>query len=911
MHESTNQVPLESPKLEDEVTVLMELDLLRTEALLKIRKGQDALTDILLHDTNAPGGKSLDPWVSPTEEPCDFIQPSLALLALSKSPSPVDRPLGKSTVKPVVQRLLEELHKLSISDIVADVDRRVPGYRRLKVPVLQATRSLQALLTIPGQAFSKTAVLCYYAIVLELYTITPPAWTAGSSRATPGVRDTAFMTSECTRAIAGLAKALDHTAETIESVCDLSERLDDLEGNEALPPAWREVEIRRLAIRHTNTLRARWNVSAIDLSRADVASILPPAKGVRRHLRAFSALLAEEARKALENIKLAEGEIALLSLEGSPSTGDLSFARRRASEALAKALETATEILRDLESSAPSLRSVASRLRGQAAATRYLIRPARRFLESVLNRELAAESAHDGSIWSAAELVFAAAAFASLEKPRHDARLKKATLLLTAAISPRGEFPTTTAIDLDEAGYSLPLVWSETLRAFAQLLERVQMPLAPELVQRMLARFAAIEVPSRDDPGVIGWSHDEPRHPPRAHRWTSAIAILALDRITRLLDSHINARVFRHFSVRSPSELGSLSLDKLFYPDYGMAAEASLNFRRPPYEGESVAFFLERMRSHVLRLPPPHGYRDHCHSMVLYGPPGTGKSTLLEALAVSCGCPLVEVTPSDIVLAGQSNVERRARAVFRALSLLTNAVISFDEFDQILRARAHARPDNAINEFYFLTPSMLPKLKRLNNRAADQGVAFALMTNLVYDIDQAAIRSGRFDYKVGIYPADCLSRAGRLADALRESKDLGAPAKVRDELVREPPTEASERAATVVKLSRDGGMTTLARPGNFTRPLGGNGMPHYCAMAYVNKSGEFAMGGEAAEWHPGVPDADCELLKELAKDKSVLGNQYGLRMIKEWSWIRDADQRLENENARTWSDVLGLVGPST
>src|SRR5262249_34873755 len=150
--------------------------------------------------------------------------------------------------------------------------------------------------------------------------------------------------------------------------------------------------------------------------------------------------------------------------------------------------------------------------------------------------------------------------------------------------------------------------------------------------------------------------------------------------VIHMLDKTINRRVLRQFQVRQPETL-PLKLDSLFYPDYGIAAFHQDGGRAPkPDNRNSVAIELTKLRAHAGNGPPE---RNPLFSLILYGPPGTGKTTLVEAIAASAGVPLVEVTPSDILVGGAEGMERRARQVFQALSKLTRVVILFDEFDSI------------------------------------------------------------------------------------------------------------------------------------------------------------------------------------------------------------------------------------
>src|SRR5205085_158253 len=143
-------------------------------------------------------------------------------------------------------------------------------------------------------------------------------------------------------------------------------------------------------------------------------------------------------------------------------------------------------------------------------------------------------------------------------------------------------------------------------------------------------------------------------------------------------------------------------------------------------------------------------------------PPGTGKTTLAEALAFSCDVPLVRLSAANLIVQGERAIERQALAIFESLSLLTQAVIIFDEFEEVTLSRTWEREKKPVtNEtISWLRTGMLPKIKKLHESAKEQSVAYCMATNIFKKIDSAAKRRGRFDSYVPIYKPDPLSRAG-------------------------------------------------------------------------------------------------------------------------------------------------------
>jgi hypothetical protein len=346
--------------------------------------------------------------------------------------------------------------------------------------------------------------------------------------------------------------------------------------------------------------------------------------------------------------------------------------------------------------------------RGSRRLLRFL-EPAKVYVSSVLDRELAAERSH--LAWDPAEMIFAAVSYGWAgggrghdERSWENERLARAAETLKKHIDEKGRFETGRPFFTKTGGYVLTATGGETLRAFAELVRRLpQVEIDVPTASRMLAFFERLRVEPVEAPEQgTGWVHEEGIPPGRRTLWVSCIAVEALDRINQMLDESINKIVFRHFSVRHLNrEPRSIDLEDLFYPDYGFVY-APGKLRR-----ESIAHVLERMRAHICRVPEPDSERSHVHSLILHGPPGTGKTTMVEALASSAGVPLVEVTPSDLVISGEQGVESCARSVMRALKLLTRSVILFDEFEPILRRRTE-KDTGPSNVFSFLTPGMLP-----------------------------------------------------------------------------------------------------------------------------------------------------------------------------------------------------------
>ena len=841
-------------QLEDDIDTLEELDRLRKRTGKLLDDGRESLRETRTKHPLPAAAHSED-------RSRQFMEHALVLRALYHPGAP-------SPPEP-----LSALESMSLDDMVGTRDQD-------DIPVLRAAAAMQALVIAPDSAVSEAMILLFYWIVRELFTAVEPDWLIGGARAGANSIPTAFMTGECCRAVQGFAEALENTANFlagISSLFDQQRRLENIEH-------WRDAENRRLQLHFYITIIQLSGNTALRLEKSPIH--LPG--GIEAFLRHQEANVPHAIDHAGKVIARALKQIERFRKQERGATR--SDGHEDAVEAV-KAIQKVAE-------PAPSakegnfgwrLNCLAVRFRTAAERVRQLLQPAVRFLSSALDRELAAAASSGNPSWDAYEMAFAAASYGAIAT-WEDERLARAGGLLSRTITDRGRFPIGRPIhSMHERSkiYTLHVVNSRVTRAFAQILQHVtSVPVDAVLTQKMLFFFEDSMRLSEDDPPRVGWHPDEYQRG-KVEPWSSALSILALDRLHLMLDGRINHLVYRHFSIRRPSELAAPALEDLFYGDYGLliAPPRPVRPEPGPRRSESVATVLERMRAHVKGIRPYDHSWEPLSSLILHGPPGTGKTTLIEALAKSCDVPLVEVTPSDLAIGGGDLIERRGRAVFKALSLLTRTVVLFDEFDPILKRRQVGEPTQSI--FSFLTPGMLPKLKALNEASKGGGIAYALITNLIRSLDAAAIRTGRFDYKVGVYPPDLLSRYGRLVS---EVSRLSSPAEFDEEGFQ-------QRLWAAVRITSGCSMESLVKKGWYVRPKDRSSAKEGTLFAYLfNPRGEVPARPEAEAGSPHQPQRDDEESSPVA-----------IREFLEWSWIQDWDARLEGDPHATLAKMIAAI----
>jgi len=147
---------------------------------------------------------------------------------------------------------------------------------------------------------------------------------------------------------------------------------------------------------------------------------------------------------------------------------------------------------------------------------------------------------------------------------------------------------------------------------------------------------------------------------------------------------------------------------------------------------------------------------EHRQGLLLYGPPGTGKTRLVEAFAGELGAKLRKVTSDEVYDMYVGNSEKQITKIFdEAVTTRTRLVLLFDELDAIINSRS----DNAVHQ------NVAGIFKQRAGRLTEENphVILAATTNWASRIDEALVRSGRFDVKLEVVLPDAQARGAIFA----------------------------------------------------------------------------------------------------------------------------------------------------
>ncbi len=148
--------------------------------------------------------------------------------------------------------------------------------------------------------------------------------------------------------------------------------------------------------------------------------------------------------------------------------------------------------------------------------------------------------------------------------------------------------------------------------------------------------------------------------------------------------------------------------------------------------GDLTRFFASRERYETLGIPWRRGY-------LLYGPPGTGKTSLVTALASE-----LSLNVCVLSLASPNVTDEKIGALLS--SVPTRSIILIEDVDAFFQQRSKADVQVKVSYSGFINA--------LDGVASHEGSVVFLTTNHPDRIDEAAIRSGRVDFRMELGPCD-------------------------------------------------------------------------------------------------------------------------------------------------------------
>lgn len=139
------------------------------------------------------------------------------------------------------------------------------------------------------------------------------------------------------------------------------------------------------------------------------------------------------------------------------------------------------------------------------------------------------------------------------------------------------------------------------------------------------------------------------------------------------------------------------------------------------------------------------------NGVLMTGKPGNGKTFIAEALAGQLKLPFLAVSYGDVASKYINDTPENVVKVFRDAVKQAPCVLFIDEVDSLIASRNH---NSSYEESARITNVLLTEL--VNVRRA--GVVVVAASNHVERLDPAAIREGRFDFKIEISAPDSEAR---------------------------------------------------------------------------------------------------------------------------------------------------------
>jgi cell division protease FtsH len=140
------------------------------------------------------------------------------------------------------------------------------------------------------------------------------------------------------------------------------------------------------------------------------------------------------------------------------------------------------------------------------------------------------------------------------------------------------------------------------------------------------------------------------------------------------------------------------------------------------------------------------------HGVLLFGPPGTGKTLLARAVAGEAHAAFFSIAASEFIEAIVGVGAARVRDLFAKATEAAPSIIFIDELDAIGRSRQGSVGITGANDEREQTLDQI--LTEMDGFESNEAVVVLGATNRPEILDQALLRPGRFDRRVGVSPPD-------------------------------------------------------------------------------------------------------------------------------------------------------------
>ncbi len=153
------------------------------------------------------------------------------------------------------------------------------------------------------------------------------------------------------------------------------------------------------------------------------------------------------------------------------------------------------------------------------------------------------------------------------------------------------------------------------------------------------------------------------------------------------------------------------------------------------------------------------------NGILLTGDPGNGKTTMAEALAGELKLPIISVAFGTFASSWVGQTTERVMKVFDDAIAQAPCVLFLDEIEAVMVDRS--KVTNGDSEAPKTVSAMLKRLEDIR----DSKVVVIGASNFLDRLDPAAIREGRFDYKIEVPPPDFEARKFLLNNGLKSVFD--------------------------------------------------------------------------------------------------------------------------------------------